>query len=574
MSDSFDNSSRKNKKILVQVGKLITFVFFLGIIFISSIFMLTNTHTYLKEKQKSISADLNAASHAIDIQLWKDEFSFIESHIDEIKNVDRSNKDEFDSTDFLDYENLSEEERIYVCSILYYYYSEVFESEIQDNAFDYSHAFIMDISDKNRGFVFYNVEGNKLDEYSLGRKWDYDIDYHPAARKILKGDDTAFENWKNPTNNVNYYVGYVALDEEHDWVLCLSYDWSYMRSRIFSNTLILVAVLIVTSLLFQCFVILFFLRKKVISPLTEVKSGLRDYMENKDSDEVVQKMTEIKSDNEIGVLANDISQLAVEIDDYMNENIKLASEKQRVQSELNFASQIQDSTLIKDFNINDKIEVWASMTPAKEVGGDLYDVFMIDDDHIGMCIADVSGKGVPASLVMMSATTAIRSFALSGIGCSEILEKLNNGIKKRELSNMFITVWIGILDLKTGVLTTSSGGHEYPAIYHGDQFVLFKDRHGLVVGGYLGTKYPEETLQLKPGDIIFVYTDGVAEAQNSSEEFYGCDRLLLALNHVIEKNKEAGPEDIINGVTEDLDRFVLDAEQFDDTTMLCVKYLG
>ena len=226
------------------------------------------------------------------------------------------------------------------------------------------------------------------------------------------------------------------------------------------------------------------------------------------------------------------------------------------------------------FPSRNDFDIYASMTPAKEVGGDFYDFFMVDDDHLAMVMADVSGKGVPASLVMMSATTAIRSFALSGIGCSEILEKLNDGIKKRELSNMFITVWIGILDLKTGVLTTSSGGHEYPAIYHGDQFVLFKDRHGLVVGGYLGTKYPEETLQLKPGDIIFVYTDGVAEAQNSSEEFYGCDRLLLALNHVIEKNKEAGPKEMIEGVTEELDKFVQDAEQFDDTTMLCVKYLG
>ncbi|MBO5610485.1 MAG: serine/threonine-protein phosphatase [Eubacterium sp.] len=564
----------KNKKILIQVGKLITFVFFLGILFISTIFILTNTHTYLKEKQKTISADLNAVSYAIDIQSWKDEFTYIEHHMDEIKDVDRSKDDVFDSTDFKDFQNLSDDDKTYICAFLYFYYSEVFEREIKENAFDYSHAFLMDISEKNRGFVFYNIEGNKLDENTLGRKWDYDLDEHPAAKKIIEGEDVAFENWKDPTDNVNYYVGYVALDDEHEWVLCLSYDWSYMRSRIFNNTLILVAVLIVTSLLFQCFVILFFLRNKVLLPLTDVETGLRDYMENKASDEVVRKMSEVESENEIGVLANDISQLAIEIDDYMNENIKLASEKQRVQSELNFASQIQDSALIKDFDINDKIEVWASMNPAKEVGGDLYDVFMIDDDHIGMCIADVSGKGVPASLVMMSATTAIRSFALSGIGCSEILEKLNNVIKKRELSNMFITVWIGILDLKTGILTTANGGHEYPAIYHGDQFVLFKDRHGLVVGGYLGTKYPEETLQLKPGDMIYVYTDGVAEAQNPSDEFYGCDRIIDSLNRVMNENRESGPKEIIEGVTEDLDKFVQDAEQFDDTTMLCVKYLG
>ncbi|MCR4845659.1 MAG: serine/threonine-protein phosphatase [Eubacterium sp.] len=564
----------KNKKILIQVGKLITFVFFLGILFISTIFILTNTHTYLKEKQKTISADLNAVSYAIDLRLWKDEFTYIEHHMDEIKDVDRSKDDALDNTDFLDFQNLSDDDKTYFCAFLYYHYSEIFEREIKENAFDYSHAFLMDISEKNRGFVFYNIEGNKLDENTLGRKWDYDLNKHPAAKKIIEGEDVAFENWKDPTDNVNYYVGYIALDDEHEWVLCLSYDWSYMRSRIFNNTLILVAVLIVTSLLFQCFVILFFLRKKVLLPLTDVETGLRDYMENKASDEVVRKMSEVKSENEIGVLANDISQLAIEIDDYMNENIKLASEKQRVQSELNFASQIQDSTLIKDFDINEKIEVWGSMTPAKEVGGDLYDVFMIDDDHIGMCIADVSGKGVPASLVMMSATTAIRSFALSGIGCSEILEKLNDVIKKRELSNMFITVWIGILDLKTGILTTANGGHEYPAIYHGDQFVLFKDRHGLVVGGYLGTKYPEETLQLKPGDIIYVYTDGVAEAQNPSDEFYGCDRIIDSLNRVMNENRESGPKEIIEGVTEDLDKFVQDAEQFDDTTMLCVKYLG
>ena len=343
-----------------------------------------------------------------------------------------------------------------------------------------------------------------------------------------------------------------------------------MSSTIYNATLKMLGFLLVFSLVIIAGVILIFLRRKVLIPLTNVKIVLQKYMENKDSREVTEEMSKIKARNEIGILADDITGFAHEMDRYVEDNIKLAGERERVLAELEFAAKIQKDALLNDFNINDKVEIFASMTPAKEVGGDFYDMFMIDDDHIGFCIADVSGKGVPASLLMMSTMTSIRSFALSGIKPGAVLENVNNNLVSRQVSNMFVTVWIGILDLKTGILTTANAGHENPLINTTGEYVSFKEKHGLVVGGYANMKYRETEYKLEPGDRVFVFTDGFSEATSTDVELYGVERLLVAVN----KNKDLSPEALIHKVKEDIDEFVGEAEQFDDITMVCFKYLG
>ncbi|MBP3853706.1 MAG: serine/threonine-protein phosphatase, partial [Erysipelotrichaceae bacterium] len=199
-----------------------------------------------------------------------------------------------------------------------------------------------------------------------------------------------------------------------------------------------------------------------------------------------------------------------------------------------------------------------------------YDFFMIDENHLGVVIADVSGKGVPAALFMMISKTIVQNFAMLGISVAEVLENANEALCAQNKMEMFVTTWLGILEISTGKMTCASAGHEYPAIYRDGRFTLFKDKHGFVLGGMEGAKYKEYELQFKKGDKIFVYTDGVPEATNENHELFGTDRMIDALNRV----PEADPKEILKNVRASVDAFVGTAEQFDDLTMLCLEYRG
>ncbi len=246
----------------------------------------------------------------------------------------------------------------------------------------------------------------------------------------------------------------------------------------------------------------------------------------------------------------------------------------RIDAELALAAKIQAAFLPHEFPAfpdRGEFELYADMTPAKEVGGDFYDFFLIDDDHLCLVIADVSGKGIPASLFMMNSKVLIKSFASGDNTPAEVLEKANKEICENNQMEMFITVWLGILELSTGKMVASNAGHEYPVIGHaGEEFEMIKDNHGFVVGGMEGVKYKDYELQLRPGDKLFVYTDGVPEATNSENELFGTDRMISALN----EEPAVPPEKILKNVRRRVDEFVQEAEQFDDLTMLCLEYKG
>ena len=251
-------------------------------------------------------------------------------------------------------------------------------------------------------------------------------------------------------------------------------------------------------------------------------------------------------------------------------NAKMAA----TESELNFATDIQTSVLpniFPAFPERSEFEVYASMDPAKEVGGDFYDFFMIDDNHFGMVIADVSGKGVPAALFMMSSKILISDHATIGGTPAEILERVNKLVCANNKANMFVTVWLGILEISTGRLTSASAGHEYPMVNVNGRYEILKDKHGLAIGAMAKSTYKNTEIMLKKGDSVFVYTDGVAEATNASNELFGTERTLEALNAT---PKGASQKDVLDGVRTAVDGFVKNAPQFDDLTMLGLKYNG
>ena len=218
-----------------------------------------------------------------------------------------------------------------------------------------------------------------------------------------------------------------------------------------------------------------------------------------------------------------------------------------------------------------EFDVFASMTPAKEVGGDFYDFFLIDSTHIGLVMADVSGKGVPAALFMMVSRVLIKSHLQSGESPGETLANVNEQLCESNEAQLFVTVWLAVLDITTGKGIAANAGHEHPVLRReGGQYELITYRHSPAVATMEGIRFREHDFQLNPGDTLFVYTDGVAEATNAENELFGSERMLEALN----RNPEALPEETLSNVMDGINSFVAGAEQFDDITMLCFKFNG
>ena len=282
----------------------------------------------------------------------------------------------------------------------------------------------------------------------------------------------------------------------------------------------------------------------------------------------------IRNTDEIGILASSIDKMEEEIESYVGDLTRITAEKERISTELSLAARIQKDVLPDTFPAfpdRQDFDIYASMTPARTVGGDFYNYFLIDDDHLCLYIADVSGKGIPAALFMMASMIILGNYAAMGSSPAEVLEKTNDIICLTNKEEMFVTVWIGILELSTGRLTAANAGHEYPVLKQGGAaFKVFKDHHGFVVGGMESMRYREYEMTLEPGSTLFLYTDGVAEAMNAGKEMFGLNRLVLSLN----RDRESSPEELLRRVRQDVDDFVQEEEQFDDLTMLCLHYRG
>ena len=281
-----------------------------------------------------------------------------------------------------------------------------------------------------------------------------------------------------------------------------------------------------------------------------------------------------RTGDEIEILANTFGKLSEQMKGYLRNILAMTAEKERVSTELALATRIQADMLPNKFPAfpdRKDFRIYASMKPAKEVGGDFYDFFFVDEDRLALVIADVSGKGIPAAMFMMMAKNMLQNQAAAGHGPREVLETVNRLICENNVEKMFVTVWFGILDLTSGVLTAANAGHEYPILKTPDgPFEVVRDRHGFVLGGMKRMKYTEYELRLEPGSKLFVYTDGVAEAMNSEHELFGEERTVAALNTAADEP----PEGILHAVDRAVADFAGEAEQFDDLTMLCIEYRG
>ena len=373
-------------------------------------------------------------------------------------------------------------------------------------------------------------------------------------------------------NYVDYY-SYLATIDDRDYLIGLTYNQLPILDRITDNSRNGIIISMIYQVLLSFFIavgVLF----TVIRPLKTVQENIRKYKDTKDSTSIVQSLSEIDMRNEIGELAGDVTELAKEIDAYVDEISTITAEKERIGAELSLATEIQVSTLphiFPPFPERDEFDIYAVMDPAREVGGDFYDFFLIDDDHLGLVMADVSGKGVPAALFMMISKIIVKNCAIIGMSPAQALSTANDMLCDNNRAEMFVTVWAGILEISTGKLIAANAGHEYPAIKKpGGKYELFRDEHGFVVAAMEGLEYKEYELQLEPGSALFLYTDGVPEATNPEKELFGTDRMIEALN----TEPDADAEQVLRSVRVHVDRFVRDAEQFDDLTMMSLIYRG
>lgn len=432
--------------------------------------------------------------------------------------------------------------------------SDIYDEIVQLNLGEGAYAFLVD----STGSII-SPEGDNV-PLSVGEDLDED-----ACERLLTSDGVVFER------NGIYYTG--AKVPSADWTLCIHApaDLTLSSVRTIDNEIITAIIAFVIVFALILFVVAYIIRRfaaGIANPIialgadvAKISGGNLDYQ------------AEIRTDDEIGELAKSFNHMSSSLKEYIENVRKMTAEQERIGTELSVATRIQADMLpsvFPAFPERHEFDIFASMTPAKEVGGDFYDFFLIDNDHLGLVMADVSGKGVPAALFMVIAKTLIKNSALSGAGPAEILSSVNRQLCENNDEMIFVTAWVGILTLSTGALATADAGHEYPAVRRSgaDQFELIITEHYAPLGTMPDNEYNETALTLQKGELLYVYTDGVTDAKNESGEKFGMDRMLSSVS----SHRDQNPEGLLHAVKEDIDAFIGDCEQFDDITMMCVEY--
>ena len=368
----------------------------------------------------------------------------------------------------------------------------------------------------------------------------------------------------------NYTGVSVILDEngnaiaEIQYILDMSEVRAYLNSFLINMLLISFAIIGITIIVY-----IFFVRKMVTKPVGKLTAFTQEITK---TSKFENQHIEIKTGDEIQSLSESFNFMLVELENYIANLSKVTAEKERIGAELDIAKHIQASMLpciFPAFPERKEIDIYATMEPAKEVGGDFYDFFMVDDTHLAIVMADVSGKGVPAALFMVIGKTLIKDHTTPGRDLGKVFTEVNQLLCESNSEELFITAFEGVLDLVTGEFVYVNAGHEMPFICKaGGDFEPYKIRAAFVLAGMEGMKYRAGSMTLEPGDKIFQYTDGVTEATNVGNELYGMERLGAILNKV----KKGTPHEILPAVKRDIDEFVGEAPQFDDITMLCLEY--
>ena len=420
------------------------------------------------------------------------------------------------------------------------------------------------------------------DERPLNDIWYYEGTFSP---------DLAFDCYRNG-KEASYIYRYDVIDlaayiapirDSNGKVVALAEaDVIVPRvEMIFSSVVRRLLFYVIAVLLLGMGFFYYFTRKRIITPLEKLDHATTEMIENLGSPE--EFTIDIHTGDEIEIVARSIEEMDRKLKDYIWENIAITAERERIGAEMDMAANIQTSMLPNLFPAypqKEEFDIYATMEPAKEVGGDFYDFYMLGENHLAIVVADVSGKGVPAALYMMISKMLLKTQMQSDPDPATALRKVNTRLYENNDESMFVTVWLGILDLTTGELIYADAGHEKIVLYqNGEWRMLPKEYRGMVLGmvateeiDQLAEKrrYCNQTILMKPGDVLLQYTDGVTEATNSTEEMFGEERLVEA----VKTAPSTQPEELLPHIRGKISEFVGDAEPFDDITMLAMRYNG
>ena len=424
-------------------------------------------------------------------------------------------------------------------------------------------VYMVDPQEENR---FYTGEWESVDADEVEKFLTWDgkgLLYHNANTKKYGPICTSGTPILNEQGDV---CGFILVDVTTEHIMDDLIDFAVRIS---------LALLAVTALI--AWLLERFIRRNIVKPLNALAGAASSYVQDKkDGSSAADHFSalNIHGGTEMENLCLTMSDMEKDISEHEETIKKDAAEKERINTELDLARNIQASALPSSFPAfpeRQEIDLFASMTPAKEVGGDFYDFFFFDSDHMALVIADVSGKGIPAALFMMTIKTLIKNQLQSGCDPAAALDNVNRQISERNTLMMFVTVWLAVLEISTGKGLACNAGHEHPVLQRADEkYELQVYPHNMLVGGLKKARYQNREFELRPGDCIFVYTDGIPEAKNTMGEMFGEERLTKALNQY--PNVE--PEELIRHVHDAVNHFAGNAEQFDDITMLCFRYYG
>lgn len=437
---------------------------------------------------------------------------------------------------------------------------------IQPDTFDYNHIrFLFSTINYNSDFKQYEfgyIRKTTNDEYKRKYRMLYEGSSH---QEIVVRDKGYIETDKH----ITAMVPIRGSDNTVKAILCVQRQLDVLakaRAEFVRSILTVLIMLLTLVILGQSL----YLHATLIDPLHKITNEAQRFaVENIRTGK---KLSEsIRTRDEIGQLAGSIDQMEERIQDYVEDITRITAERERIGAELTLAARIQENVLPNEFPAfpgRNEFDIYASMKPAKEIGGDFYDYYLVNDDQLAVVMADVAGKGIPAALFMMACKLIIKNYAMTGLSPAGILEAANDQISSGNHEEMFVTVWLGILDLKTGIMTAANAGHEYPVLKKPDgEFELLKDQHGFVIGAMEGMTYTDYEIDMRSGAKLFLYTDGLPEAQAADKSFFGIERTIEVLN----LHKDASPADLLKEMSAAAGEFKSDAPQFDDLTMLCIE---
>ncbi|MBQ4176238.1 MAG: PP2C family protein-serine/threonine phosphatase [Lachnospiraceae bacterium] len=589
---------KKRQTIADQIARpMILFIAILILVNAIFLFLYALSHSIQDRFKRARQLGETAASELEDyeclsflISYWREHYDTMELFYDNPELFDRKEKQLSEKiTDTLELRLVTNEEAAALDEEGQRLLAEVCYNRLSDT-FDFLkrvfHPIYLTCFSREEDQVFFYVTGTLENEYriseggkvfELGSTGEYKEGVYPILDDILKTGQPSkrleLSLTRGADSKVVHYFFPVYSHREMVAIVGVSLPWKdLIRNAVNPSIGILLAsvlLLVMVGLRSSSLI-----RRLVAVPLMKESQIIETYKKDKDGTAAAKALEEIDCGNELELIADNVSSMVQELDRYVEEIRVNTTEKERLNAELALAASIQEDMLPDTFPAfpdRTDFDIYASMTPAKEVGGDFYDFFLIDEDHLGLVMADVSGKGIPAALFMMRSTMMIQNCVRSGMSPAQTLHTVNEKICETNSEKMFFTIWLGVLDLKTGKIRAANAGHEYPILCRaGGSFELYKDKHSFVVGGIKGIKYHEYDLVIEPGSRLFLYTDGVPEAVNAAEKMFGTARTVEALNSV----PDGTPEMLLEAVDRAVRDFVEDAPQFDDLTMMCLHYIG